>query len=120
MVANFTWVNIATFNLPNCNYHNPYHDPNVALGHYHSGYVPNIVGTLKTTGSLGGDQQSSTSGGTGALTSLKTDSSFNYGTGGRGNQTNGISFDASRVSDAYWNSRTVLAAGVNMNWVIKY
>lgn len=109
-----------TFNLPNCNYYNPYHDPNVALGHYHSGYVPNITGTLETTGSLGGDQTSSTRNGTGALASLKTSSAFNYGAGGRQNQTNGISFDASRVSDAYWNNRTVLAAGINMYWCIKY
>ena len=71
-------------------------------------------------GSLGQDQRSSTSGGTGALTSLESGNCFNYGAGGRQNQTTGISFDASRVSDAYWGSRTVLAAGVNMNWIIKY
>ena len=31
-----------------------------------------------------------------------------------------LNFNAANSSDAYWNNRTVLAAGVNMNWIIKY
>ena len=82
--------------------------------------MPNIIGTLKTTGNLGTDQQSSTSGGTGALRSLKNDTSFNYGAGGRGNQTNGISFDASRISSVYNSSTKVYASGLKMWFIIKY
>ena len=102
-----------TFNLPNCNYYNPYHDPNVALGHYHSGYVPNITGyiSLHTRTKVNG-----TATGAFYIDSIGTHYSGDYREGSQGN----LGFDASRASDAYWNSRTVLAAGVNMNWIIKY
>jgi len=31
-----------------------------------------------------------------------------------------LNFNAANSSDAYWNDRKVLAAGVNMYWIIKY
>lgn len=105
---------IATFNLPNCNYYNPYHDPNVALGHYHSGYVPNITGSIV---SVGGNLRSGNETVSGAL---YVSTANNAAAGGNNRGYNGIYFDASRASDAYWNSRTVLAAGINMYWCIKY
>lgn len=91
------------------------------IGYKDVGGLPNIVGTLKTTGSLGGDQQSSTSGGTGALSSLQISSCFNYGAGGRGNQTNGISFDASRSSNIYnSNNSEVQPKRIMMYYIVKY
>lgn len=100
----------------------PWRSGNQQYGYRTNGMIPNITGTLKTTGSLGGDQQSSTSGGTGALSSLQTSSCFNYGAGGRQNQTNGISFDASRVSSVYTGNTGIVVPSALFipGWIIKY
>lgn len=117
-----TWDSKATFNVPAITDGRVVAgSTNAYLGSKTNGMVPNIFGTLQTTGSLGQDQRSSTSNGTGALTSLETSNAFNYGSGGRQSQTNGIKFDASLVSNLYVTSATqVRAASIYVKMLIRY
>ena len=84
--------------------------------------VPNVTGTLNTTGAIGAAQRSSTSGGTGALSHKEIASGFYGGAGGVQNYTTGISFDASRVSSVYTSNTGIVvpAALFIPGWIIKY
>lgn len=107
-----------TFNLPN--FVNKTFWGGTTSGTVKAAGLPNITGSLNTTGSVGDAQRSATGGGSGALASKETKSCFNSGVSGVSSQKTGVSFNASNSNSIYGKSSTVQPPALQTLVIVKY
>ena len=102
-----------TFNLPNLDGRAPWYDSTATIGGISNGGLPNITGNW----SMQNDAVLTFSG---AYFAFQNITRYTRGIYDGGTASNGVQFDASRVSSVYDSGTTVRPAAVYTNWCIKF